>query len=124
MAEARFYGSTDDEFFSLYRPTSGLAESINVVAGYTKGGVQKISREVVVTATELRALADWIDNFWDETPPQNLASGLIRFIYSHREHIGEGYYNIEFDGVSILQVYEQLGTSNTFRANEVRALLK
>ncbi len=123
MAEARFYGTSNDEFFSLSRKTTGAAQNITLRAGYMHAGKEKFNREVVVASKDLQALATWLENFWNEVPPLQLAEGLIRFIYSHREHIGEGYYNIEFDGRPILQVYEQLGTSNTFRAGEIRSLL-
>lgn len=124
MAEVRFFGSSDDEFFALSRQTSGEEQNIRLIASYSRKGKVKFSREVVVAAKDLHALASWLSDFWDETPPLKLADGLIRFIYSHREHIGEGYYHIEFDGSAVVQVYEQLGTSNTFRADQVRALLQ
>lgn len=123
MAEARFYGNSDDEFFSLNRKSTGPAEKVTLIAGYTRAGKEQISREIAVAAKDLQALATWLDDFWNEAPPVQLAEGFIRFVYSHREHIGEGYYNIEFDGKKILQVYEQLGTSNTFRASQIRSLL-
>ncbi|AFM11286.1 hypothetical protein [Turneriella parva] len=123
MAEARFYGNSDDEFFSLNRKSTGPAEKVILIAGYTRAGKEQFSREIAVAAKDLQALATWLDDFWNEAPPVQLAEGFIRFVYSHREHIGEGYYNIEFDGKKILQVYEQLGTSNTFRASQIRSLL-
>lgn len=124
MAEARFYGTDSEEYFSLRREATGVADQMNFVASYIRAGKKEFSREVAIASEDLRSLADWLENFWNETPPQILADALIRFIYSHREHIGEGYYDIEFSGSVILRVYEQLGTSNTFRAEEVRALLK
>jgi hypothetical protein len=123
MAEVRFFGQTEHDYFSLQRADAGAMESIALKASHVMGGSEKWNRDVRVSRAELNTLADWLDEFWNDTPPVKLANGLIQFVYSHREHIGEGYYGVEFDGVRLLLAYEQLGGSNRFRAAEVRALL-
>jgi len=124
MAEVRFYGASDDDYFSLNRASTGPAELFGVVATLVRGGKPDFSREITVTKTELQSLASWISDFWDEVPPAVLAGGRLRFIYSHREHIGEGYFDIEFEGRKVQHTYEQIGASTPFRAEQIRALLK
>lgn len=113
-----FFGSSDSEFVKLSRqPDNG-----QILLRYENGGKEAWRETLPVTAAELLKLAQWLDDFWNDCPPAELAGGRLRFVYSHREHIGEGYYRIEFDGRLVLIAYEQLGTSNTFRSQQLRKL--
>lgn len=79
------------------------------------------TKTISTTRGEIAALADWLENFWEPCAAAHL--GSLRFIYSHREHIGEGYYDIADGDTKVLYVYEQLGGSNVARAQELRAFL-
>lgn len=119
MAESvAFFGSSDSELIEL----SSQNKSAQIVVRYENGGKEEWRETLPVTAAELSQLAQWLDDFWNDCPPADLAFGRLRFVYSHREHIGEGYYRIEFDGRLVLTAYEQLGTSNTLRAEQLRKL--
>lgn len=111
-----FFGSSDSEYVELSRqPGSG-----QFLVRYENGGKEGWRETVTISAAELSQLAEWLDDFWNDCPPAELAGGRLRFVYSHREHIGEGYYRIEFDGRLVLAAYEQLGTSNTLRSQQLR----
>lgn len=113
-----FFGSSDSEFVELSRqPGSG-----QILLRYENGGREEWRETVAISAAELLQLADWLDGFWNACPPAELAGGRLRFVYSHREHIGEGYYRIELGGRLVLTAYEQLGTSNTHRSQQLREL--
>ncbi|GAB4437429.1 MAG: hypothetical protein OHK0011_20470 [Turneriella sp.] len=113
-----FFGSSDSEFVEL----RAEKDAGHFLVRYEKDGKEQWRESIRVNVAELGRLAQWLDDFWNECPPAELAGGRLRFVYSHREHIGEGYYRIEFNGRLVLTAYEQLGTSNTLRAQQLREL--
>ncbi|MBX3722858.1 MAG: hypothetical protein KF713_13545 [Turneriella sp.] len=115
----KFFGDADK---SLSLLPSGVAEGkITLTAQLFEGGRELWSKKISTYADEIKAVAAWLENFWE--PCADVYLGSLRFIYSHREHIGEGYYTIAESNSTILYVYEQLGTSNIARAQELRGLL-
>lgn len=123
MAEVRFFGTSDADIFELKRVGSE-GDRIILKATFKWRWLPRACKQFAVTRAELEALAKWLDDFWNEAPPAELAGGIVRFVYSHREHIGEGYFHIELKGRRVLTAYEQLGTSNTFRAERIRDLMR
>lgn len=123
MAKARFFTTDTVESFELERIGSN-SDGIEIKARLKWWRLTLRSRKFTATRAELESLANWVDDFWDEVPPAELGKGMVRFVYSHRQSIGDGYFNIEMDGKRVLHVYEQLGQSNTFRAKEIRSLLE
>ena len=117
----RFYGSKDTEFVEL-RTTAQGEDGVALSVRFEVDGAERWQQQISATRAELQALAKWLDDFWNECPPAKLGDGRLQFVYSHREHIGEGYYQLEMDGRHVITAYEQLGTSNTFRAEKVREL--
>lgn len=113
-----FFGTSDSEFVEL----RAEKDAGHFLVRYEKDGKEHWRESIRVNAEELGRLAQWLDDFWNECPPAELAGGKLRFVYSHREHIGEGFYHVEFGGRQVLTAYEQLGSSNTFRAEKVREL--
>ena len=85
-----------------------------------KDGVNSIDRKAIVPSLKFQKLADWLDSLWDECDPFILEELNLKFEFSHREHIGEGYYYILVDNIKYLYIYEQLGQSNTAHAKELR----
>lgn len=123
MAErVRFFGTNDADIFELRR-ISRSGEEIQLRATLKWHWLPKRWRQLTVKAAELEALADWVDNFWNEVPPLEIAGGIIKFDYWSRESIGDGYFDIYLAGQKALRVYEQLGASNRFRAVAIRSLL-
>ncbi len=116
----KFFGD-GGSFLELTRPSDIAAGKLTLTARLCDAEREIWTKNIAATADEIRALADWLENFWDPCPNVNL--GSLGFIYSHREHIGEGYYDITESGIKILFVYEQLGGSNVASARELRALL-
>lgn len=116
-----FFGSSDSEFVELsHVESNGQSQQLQV--RYEKDGTERWRENISVSRDELVQLAQWLDDLWDECPPATLAQGRLQFIFSHREHIGEGYYRVEWDGRLVLSAYEQLGSSNKLRADQVRQL--
>ncbi len=117
----RFFGGSDSEFVELSHGR-GNSEPLQLLVRYEKDGTELFRENITSSRDELLQLAQWLDDLWDECPPATLAQGRLQFIFSHREHIGEGYYRVEFDSRLVLSAYEQLGASNTLRAEQVRTL--
>lgn len=115
----KFFG--EGETFLELMPAGVDGNRVLLTARRGEGGCTDWTKTVSTTRGEIAALADWLENFWEPCPAARL--GILSFIYSHREHIGEGYYDIADETTKILNVYEQLGGSNVARARELRALL-
>jgi len=81
---------------------------------------RQVKRSAEVSPSKLLDLAAFIGDFWAECPPCEISELGLALVYSHREHIGEGYYYVAIDGVNQVLVYEQLGTSNAFTAGKIR----
>jgi hypothetical protein len=115
----KFFGEGETYLELLLAGTEG--DRILLTARLGEGERTTWTKTITTTRGEIAALADWLENFWEPCPAARL--GSLRFIYSHREHIGEGYYDITDEATKILNVYEQLGGSNVARAKELRGLL-
>lgn len=115
----KFFG--DGETYLELMPAGVENDRVLLTARRGEGDRTEWTKTISTTRGEIAALADWLENFWEPCPAARL--GSLRFIYSHREHIGEGYYDITDGDAKVLYVYEQLGTSNVARAQEQRALL-
>ena len=85
-----------------------------------KGGNIVFNQKAIVPILKFQKLADWLDYLWDECDPFIIEELNLKFEFSHREHIGEGYYYILVDNIKYLYIYEQLGQSNTAHAKELR----
>lgn len=101
--------------FSKVENSSEIECSIQI----NKGGIIAISRKAIVPISKFRKLADWLDSLWDECNPLILEELNLKFEFSHREHIGEGYFYIIVDNIKYLLIYEQLGQSNKAHAKEL-----
>ena len=74
-----------------------------------------------VPRSRLLALADWYKDLWEVGAVFDLEEARVVFTLTHREHVGEGYVEIRHKGKILGVVYEQLGLSNTHRANTLRS---
>ena len=86
----------------------------------SKDGIEAMNRKAIVPILKFQKLADWLDSLWDECDPLIIEELNLKFEFSHREHIGEGYYYILVDNIKYLYIYEQLGQSSTAHAKELR----
>lgn len=104
---------------------SKLANSFEVECQMqiTKDGQIAITRKANVPLEKLRNLAQWLDSLWNECPPALIEELGLKFEFSHREHIGEGFFYVLVDNVKYLLIYEQLGQSNVAHAKELIELL-
>jgi len=127
---AFFFDNSDTKCIEL-RLKSHSGGRVKLLIRYEVDGKQQWSNTVTASDEELSHLAKWLEDFWDESAPVELAGQRLRFVYAHREQTGDGYYDIEFIRTVFfffklrftLRVYEQLGTSNSARAEQVRGLL-
>lgn len=115
----KFFGEGETFLELLAAGTEG--DRVLLTARLGEGERTAWTKTIRTTRGEMAALADWLQNFWEPCPDAHLDH--FRCIYSHREHIGEGYYTIADGNNKVLYVYEQLGTSNTARAGELRGLI-
>lgn len=111
----------DGETFLELMPAGVESNRVLLTARRGEGGRTDWTKTISTTRDEIAALADWLQNFWEPCP--NARLGSLSFIYSHREHIGDGYFTITDEATKILNVYEQLGGSNIAHARKLRALL-
>ncbi len=82
----------------------------------TKDGKIAITRKANVPVTKFQNLVHWLDCLWDECPPVLIEELGLKFEFSHREHIGEGFFYVLVDNSKHLLIYEQLGQSNVAHA--------
>lgn len=115
----KFYGEPG-EYLEL-RAVNTEGNIIQLQTTLSRNDETVWSESFTAAKDELIRLAQWLENLWDECAPA-LLGGILTFRFSHREHIGEGYYHIVASGKNLLLVYEQLGQSNLARAAELRAL--
>lgn len=115
----KFFG--DGETYLELMPAGVEDDRVLVTARRGEGDRTEWTKTIKTTRGEIAALADWLENFWEPCPDAHL--GSLNFIYSHREHVGEGYYDIADEATKILSAYEQLGSSNVASARELRAFL-
>lgn len=106
-------GGGADVTLDVARATPGMVRATLTVRG--------VPRTADVPVSQLVALAKWIEDVWNDDPPCGVPALGLELRFSHREHIGEIYYDVLVDGVRVRSVYEQGGTSNTFRARGLRA---
>ncbi len=85
----------------------------------TKDGKNVITRKAKVPVIKFQNLAQWLDSLWNECQPALIEELGLKFEFSHREHIGEGFFYILVDNVKYLLIYEQLGQSNVAHAKEL-----
>ena len=85
----------------------------------TKDEKIAISRSAIVPVNKFKNLAQWLDSLWNECPPALIEELGLKFEFSHREHIGEGFFYVLVDNVKYLLIYEQLGQSNVAHAKEL-----
>ena len=85
----------------------------------TKDWQITITRRANVPLEKLRNLAQWLDSLWNECPPALIEELGFKLEFSHREHIGEGFFYVLVDNVKYLLIYEQLGQSNVAHAKEL-----
>lgn len=85
----------------------------------TKDGKIAITRKANVPVTKIQNIARWLDSLWDECPPALIEELGLKFEFSHREHIGEGFFYVLVDNRKYLFIYEQLGQSNVAHAKEL-----
>jgi hypothetical protein len=86
----------------------------------TKDGKIAITRKAISPVTKFQNLAQWLDSLWDECQPALIEELGLKFEFSHREHIGEGYFYVLVDNRKYLLIYEHLGQSNVAHAKELR----
>lgn len=82
--------------------------------------VRGVKRVADVPTSQIEALASWIEGVWDDAPPLGLPALGLELRFSHREHVGEVYYDVHVDRAFVRSVYEQSGGSNVFRAARLR----
>lgn len=97
-----------------------VAVTLRVLDG-TKLRLEKTAH--AVDKSRIEALASWIKDVWDGRAPYVLEELGFELRFSHREHVGEIYYDVLVDGRRVRSVYEQGGLSNDHRAQLVRAEL-
>ena len=101
--------------FSKVESSSEIECSIQI----NKDGKIAINRKAIVPIYKFQRLANWLDSLWDECDPLIIEELNLKFEFSHREHIGEGYFYIIVDNIKYLLIYEQLGQSNKAHAEEL-----
>lgn len=85
----------------------------------TKDGKIAITRKANVPVAKFQNLAHWLDSLWDECQPALIEELGVKFEFSHREHIGEGFFYVIVDNSKYLLIYEQLGQSNVAHSKEL-----
>jgi hypothetical protein len=119
----RLYGVDAADYLELITRAPNQRDQISIGAAIYKSGKPVYSSVIQTTGSDISLWADWLENFWDEVPPLVLGNSDIALEYSHREHIGEGFFYVTRSGERLLQIYEQLGESNVTHAREIRALV-
>lgn len=120
----KLYDSDTENFIEFeFLKATNSSEIECQIQVFKKGNIV-ISRKGIILRSKILSLAKWLDSLWDECAPVLIEELGLRFEFSHREHIGEGFFYIIVDNIKYLLIYEQLGQSNVAHAKELLASME
>ncbi len=70
--------------------------AIPIQCVFKKRGELLFQETFPVKKEDLFALTNWLQDLWQDNPPFSLPGTPLQLVFSHREHIGERYFWIEY----------------------------